>query len=202
MIMKKIFFLVFVLICSFVHAQEKTVVKETFESNKFRWDEFFEKEYSGSIQDRCYVLQNKKDGFLVHSVTELPINIDNNFKITFKFLIPKLDDKYYFGVIFNYEDENNYSSFLVSEKKFKILNRVNSVNSISRQGGIILKSGKNKEVIIEIEKKGKRLVFNVDNMEAMTITKKLDFNAFGFQVENANTIKVTEVLIEQLFREE
>jgi len=199
--MKQIIFLVCVFAYTFVHAQEKIVVKETFESNKFRWDEFFEKEYSGSIQDRCYVLQNKKDGF-VGSVTELPINIENNFKITFKFLVPKLDDKYYFGVIFNYEDENNYSSFLVSEKKFKILNRVNGVNSISRQGGIILKSGKNKEVVIEIEKKGKKLIFNVDNMEAVTITKMLNFNAFGFQVENANTIKVTEVLIEQLFRDE
>jgi len=175
--MKQIIFLVCVFAYTFVHAQEKIVVKETFESNKFRWDEFFEKEYSGSIQDRCYVLQNKKDGF-VGSVTELPINIENNFKITFKFLVPKLDDKYYFGVIFNYEDENNYSSFLVSEKKFKILNRVNGVNSISRQGGIILKSGKNKEVVIEIEKKGKKLIFNVDNMEAVTITKMLNFNAF------------------------
>ena len=185
-----------------VHAQEKIVVKETFESNKFRWDEFFEKEYSGSIQDRCYVLQNKKDGYYVQTVTELPINVENNFKVTFKFLIPKLDDKYYFGIIFNYEDENNYSNFLVSEKKFKILNRVNGVNSVCRQGGIILKSGKNKEVTIEIQKKGKKLFFSVDNMEAVDITKKLDFNAFGFQVENANTIKVTEVLIEQIFRDE
>jgi len=200
--MRNIFFFVCIFACTFVHAQEKIVVKETFENNKFRWDEFFEKDYSGSIQDGCYVLQNKKDGFLVQSVAELPINIDNNFKITFNFLIPKLDDKYYFGIIFNYEDENNYSSFLVSEKKFKILNRVNGVSSMSRQGGIILKSGKNKEVVIEIEKKGKKLIFNVDNMETVTITKMLGFNAFGFQVEDSNTIKVTEVVIEQMFRDE
>jgi len=200
--MKKIFFMICVLTSTFVNAQEQIVVKETFESNKFRWDEFFEKEYSGCILEGSYVLQNKKNGSFAQSVTELPINIDDNFKITFKFLIPKLDDNYYFGIIFNYEDENNYSNFLVSEKKFKILNKVNEVYSVSRQGGIILKSGKNKEVIIVIEKKGKRLIFDVDNMEVVTITKKLDFNAFGFQVENANTIKVTEVLIEQLLRDE
>ena len=200
--MRQIIFLICVLAASLVHAQEKVVVKETFESNKFRWDEFFEKEYLGSIQDRCYVLQNKKDGYYIQTVAELPVNVDNNFKITFKFLIPRLDDKYYFGIIFNYEDVNNYSNFLVSEKKFKILNRVNGVNSLSRQGGIILKSGKNKEVVIEVQKKGKKLFFSVDNMETVDITKKLDFNAFGFQVENANTIKVTEVLIEQMFRDE
>lgn len=38
-------------------------------------------------------------------------------------------------------------------------------------------------------------------MEAISITKKLAFNAFGFQVENANTIKVDEVVIEQLSEE-
>ncbi len=103
-----------------------------------------------------------------------------------------------FGIVFNYEDENNYSSFLVSEKKFTVWNTVNGTKSVSRQGSIVLKSGKNKEVIIEVEKKGNRLVFNVDNMEAVTITRNLDFNTFGFQVENANTIKVDEVIIEQL----
>ncbi|MDR1348805.1 MAG: hypothetical protein LBJ63_10375 [Prevotellaceae bacterium] len=199
--MKKILLAVFVLISAFVNAQDKRVVTETFDSNKFQWDEFYEKDCSGSIQDGYFVLQNKKNEHLVRSVTELPINVDNNFKITFKFLIPKVNDEYYFGIIFNYEDENNYNNFLVSEKKYKILNKINGISSISRQGGIILKSGKNKEVIIELEKKGENLSFHVDNMEAIRITKKLKFNTFGFQVEDANTIKVDEVVIEQQIKE-
>ena len=195
--MKSIIFTVCIFICAFANAQDKIIVKEDFENNKFQWEEFFEKEYSGNIQDGYYVLQNKKKDYLVRSVTELPINVDKNFKITFKLLVPQLNDEYYFGIIFNYEDENNYSSFLVSEKKFKIWNRVNGTNSLSRRNSIILKSGKNREVIIEMEKKGNKLTFRVDNMDAVSITKKLNFNAFGFQVENANTIKVDEVIIEQ-----
>jgi hypothetical protein len=199
--MKKLIFTVCVLICTLVRAQEKIVVKEDFDNNKFQWEEFFEKEYSGSIQDGYYILQNKKDDYLVRSVTELPINIDKNFKITFKLLIPKLNDEYYFGIIFNYEDENNYSNFLVSEKKFKMWNRTNGISSLSRQNSIILKSGKNKEVLIEMEKKGPKLIFRVDNMEVVSITKNLNFNTFGFLVENVNTIKVDEVIIEQLGEE-
>ena len=199
--MKYIFILTFVFTSLFSNAQEKITVKETFENNRFQWDEFYEKDYSGSIQDGFFVLQNKKDDILVRSIAELPIRIDQNFKITFKFLIPKISNDYAFGIIYNYEDENNYSSFLVSEKKYKIYNRVNGIWSISRQGSIILKAGKNKEVIIKIEKKGNKLIFNVDNMEAISITKKLAFNAFGFQVENANTIKVDEVVIEHLSEE-
>ena len=199
--MKKIIFLVCTLASTFAYAQEKIMVKETFDSNKFRWDEFYEKNHSGGIQDGYFVLQNKKDGTIVHSVAELPIDIDNNFKITFKFLVPKINDDYYFGIVFNYEDENNHNNFLVSEKKYKMCNMVNGTSSISRHGSLILKSGKDKEVIIEMEKKGNKLIFSVDNMEAVTITKKLNFNTFGFQVENEHTIKVDEIIIEQLAEE-
>ncbi|GHV34209.1 hypothetical protein FACS1894178_1280 [Bacteroidia bacterium] len=109
------------------------VVKETFDSNKFRWEEFFEKERSVSIQDGYLVLQNKEKESEVRTGAELPIILENdnwgnliiknNFKITFKLLVPKLNDEYWFGILYNYEDENNYSSFLVQEKKYKIYNK-------------------------------------------------------------------------------
>ena len=207
MIMKYIYTLVSVLLTfTFVNAQEQRVIKEDFDSNRLRWDEFYEKDYYGGIQDGFFVLQNKKDGFVSWSVTDFPIDIDNNFNITFKFLVPRLSDKYYFGIIFDYEDENNYRSFRVSEKRYKIVNTVNGISSLSRQGSIILTSGRNKEVIIDMEKKGNKLLFNVDNMEAVEITiprtRSLNSNSFGFLVEDANTIKVDEVIISQIVRDD
>ena len=199
--MKKLFFLVCTLFCVCVNAQEKIFVKETFDDNKFQWEEFYEKDYSISIEDGFYILKNNKDESFVRSVTELPIDVDKNFKITFKFLIPKINDSYYFGIIFNYEDENNHTNFVVSEKKYRIWNRANGIVSQSRQSSIILNSGRNKEVVIEMEKKGNKLIFRVDNMEAVTITKKLYFNTFGFQVEGKNTIKIDEVIMEQITEE-
>jgi hypothetical protein len=189
----------FLLVCLavIVNAKAQRVVTETFDNNKFQWEEFFEKTHSGSIADGYYILQNKEEGF-VRCVTELPIDVERNFKITFKFLVPKINDEYHFGIIFNYEDENNYSNFLVQEKKYKMWNKKDGTFSLSRQSGIILKSGKNKEVVIAMEKKGTKLIFTVDNMEAVSITKKLNFNTFGFQVENANTIKIDEVSFEQI----
>ena len=195
--MKKICFLICIFASTFANAQEKMIIKETFENNRFQWDEFYEKDYSGSIENGYYILKNESKGFLVRSTAELPITIDNNFKITFKFLIPKVSDDYYFGIIFNYEDENNYNSFLVSERKYQIWNKANDVLSLAKHGRIILKSGKNKEVSIVVEKKGTKLIFSVDNMEAVSITRNLKFNTFGFQVEDKNTIKVDEVIIEQ-----
>lgn len=203
--MRKIIFLACILTTVFANAQR--VVKETFESNKFRWEEFFEKECSVNIQDGYLILQNKNKELAVKTVAEFPITmaydnwgnliINNNFKITFKLLIPKLNDEYWFGILYNYEDENNYSSFLVQEKKCRIYNKRNGTLSLSKQNQIILKSGKNKEVIIEMQKKGDKLFFTVDNMEVETITKKLFSNSFGFYMDGSNTIKIDEVTIEQ-----
>ena len=195
--MRTITFFVFLFSLVFAHAQDKRVVIEKFENNDLRWDEFFEKEYTGSVQDGFFVLQSKKEGTVLHSVTELPLDTEQSFKITFTFMLPKIDDKFFFGIIFNYQDESNYSNFLVSEKRCKIGNIAGGKNSLSRQNPIVLKSGKNREVVIEMEKKGDKLFFSVDNMEAAIITKKIISNTFGFQVEDANILKVKEVTMEQ-----
>lgn len=198
--MKRLIFLICILIPACGHAQEKRTVKETFDNNLFRWDEFYEMEYSGNIEEGYYVLNGKKDGF-VHSVTELPIFNDRNFKITYKFLIPKLTDKYFFGLIFNYEDDSNYDSFCLTEKRFKFAYMKEGVMRDSRKGDLILNAGKNKEVEVIMEHKGSRLIFTVDNMEVITITRAVKYNTFGFFVQNSNTLKVDEISIEQIDRE-
>lgn len=195
---KNVLFIIFLGFIFGVNAQEKIVIKENFENNRFQWDEFYEKERKGCIQNGYYVLENKLNDSPALSITELPIDIRNNFKVAFKFLVPKLNDTFYFGIIFDYEDEDNYSNFLVSERNFKIYNKRNGKISPSRKRFLILKAGKNKEVLIEMEKKGPRLIFSVDNMEAFTFTRDLHFNTFGFLVEGNNSIKISEVLIEQV----
>ena len=130
-------------------------------------------------------------------MVEFPVDVDRSFKITWNFLPERVSSHNWFGVVYNYDDENNFNCFLIQEKKFMIINRVNGVSSISRQGGIILKSGKNKEVIVEMEKKGNKLIFTVDNMEVISITKALKCNTFGCCIYGDGTLKVDEVLLEQ-----
>ena len=197
--MKKICFLICIFASTLVNAQEKIVVKETFENNKFQWSEFYEKDQSGGIEAEYFVLKNKTKKNPALSKAELPITIGENFKITFKFLVPKISGDYYFGIIFNYKSNKNYDKFLVTERKFQILN---DDDDIVDRGMLILKSGKNKEVSIEIEKKGTKLIFRVDDIEAATITGEINSNSFGFMVEGKNTIRVNEVIIEQRAAEE
>lgn len=187
--------LIAVLLITNIFAQNKMSIRETFESNKWQWDEFYEKSRSAGIEDGFLVIKNSEG--TARSVVEFPVDVDRNFKITLKFVPERVNTHNWFGVVYNYDDENNFNSFLIQEKKFMIINRVNGVSSVSRQGGIILKSGKNKEVIVEMEKKGNKLIFTVDNMEVISITKALKYNTFGCCVHGEGTLKVDEVLLEQ-----
>lgn len=196
--MKKIAIIViFLFSFYFANAQDKRIIRENFENNLFQWDEYYDKDYSSGIRDGYLFLENKEDGYIIWTSVEFPIDADKNFKVTFNLVPKEINDKTWFGIIFNYEDENNYSSFIVQEKGFRLLNRVNGITSISKRSSIILKKAKNKDVKIELIKKGKKLNFIVDNMEVLTISKEVKFNTFGCIVEGKNSLKVTEVTIEQ-----
>ncbi|MBQ3833403.1 MAG: hypothetical protein II815_09540 [Bacteroidales bacterium] len=193
--MKKIFVAMMLVIASSILFGQVTI-KETFETNKYQWDEYFEKNCSSSIENGYLLLSNRDKDTFITAVGDLPINNDRNFKAKFD-ITSKVSDDFWFGIVYNYEDESNYSCFLVKEKRYKIINRTNGVSSTSRQGGIILKAGKERNIEFLIEKKGTRLIFNVDNMEVVSISKVLYYTTFGFYVDGNNSIKVTGVQIDQ-----
>lgn len=182
----------------FAEAQGKRIIKDNFESNKFQWEEFYEKSYSSSIQDGFLELKSDEEDQSVWSVAELPIDTDKNFEITYNFKVNSISDDCWFGIVFNYEDANNFNCLIVQEKKFRLINRVNGVSSISRRNDIILKKGHFKDVKIQMKKKGRKLSFLVDNMDIITITKNVTNNIFGCIVIGDTTIKLTEVIIEQM----
>lgn len=182
-------------------AQDKMIIREDFEGNRLGWDEDYQKEYTVSVLDGYLELKCNKEDQRAYTVTELPINSEANFKVTSKYTAPKISDNCFFGIIFNFEDENNYSYFVVAEKRFIVFNRINGIDNISRRNSIVLTKGRDKDVVIEMERKGNKLVFNVDEMEAISITKRSVNSTFGYIVLGNNTIKVNEAIIEQMVEE-
>lgn len=196
--MKKIILLIIgVLSIHYAEAQGKRIIKDSFENNRFQWEEFYEKTCSSSIQDGYLELKNDEENASVWSVVELPIDVERNFDLFFNFQADIVND-YWFGIVFNYEDANNFSCFIVQEKRFHLINRVNGVSSISRRNDIILKKGRNKDVKISMKKKGRKLFFEVDEMEVIIVTKNIINNVFGCIIVGENSIKLTEVMVEQI----
>lgn len=193
--------LLFTLLCllsfCFAEAQEKRIIKDNFESNRFQWDEFYEKKTSASIQDGFLELKCDEDDLDALSIAELPIDIEKNFDLAFNFHV-NVNDDYWFGIVFNYEDRNNFSYLLIQEKRFILFNKINGMTNAIRRLPIILKDGRDKDVKIAMNKKGKKLTFLVDDMEVVTVTKKVTNNVFGCIILGDNTIKLTEVIMEQI----
>lgn len=161
------------------------VVRENFEKNLFQWEDFFEKSCKGyiDVMENVYVLQNKND-FSALSVTRLPVDIDRNFKIKMRFQVSSVDKEKYFGIVYNYKDLSSqgesiggretiasFRTFRVAAGKFQIGNgyqyMLTSGRKLSKwsncfnevKGTLILRPGRDKEVELEIEKRGNQLIF-------------------------------------------
>lgn len=181
----------------FAKAQGKRVIKDNFETNRFQWEEFYEKKTSASVQNGFLELDCDEDDLFALSVAEFPIDVDRNFDVSFS-INADVDDDYWFGIVFNYEDANNFNYLIVQEKSFRLYNRVNGISSLSRRIAIILKEGRSKDVKIAMNKKGKKLIFYLDDMEVISVTKSMTSNVFGCIIVGDNTIKVKEVVMEQM----
>lgn len=204
------------------YSDNKNIVRDNFEKNLFHWEDFYEKFSKGYIDmaENAYILQSKSIYAL--SVTRLPVDITRNFKIKMRFLVPTVNKKNYFGIVYNYKDMEGkedsqkkvanvtsfYRTFLVAEGKFQLCNGTQFVQYSSRNpskyafcvrnidGSLILRAGKNKEVELEMEKKGNQLIFSIDNMEVTKVKEDLVSNYFGFTTNRI--ISVKEVSIEQV----
>lgn len=183
-------------------------------------------------EDGVYVLQNKKKyPPFAKSVTDLPLIPQENFKYKVTFIVPKLNKSCYFGIVWGDKDyteevrknanrkeaekiesSRGFGAFMVSEGKYKVCGGSELIVTYMKaplaflrvvdEGRVVLRSGQNKEVVLEMEKKGNKLIFSVDNMEVVTLQEDVMSRSFGFIVEGKNTIKVKEAQIEQLREED
>lgn len=224
---------VFLCVVSGLRAQydNKNIVRDNFEQNRFQWEEFYSKESTGyiDVEEGVYVLQNKKKyPPFAKSVTNLPLDPQENFKYKVTLIIPKLTKSYYFGIVWGHKDYTElarkqfngdaviqsygFGAFMVSEGMYKICGGFETERTDYKlplvglakveDGRVVLRSGQNREVVLEMEKKGNKLIFSVDNMEVATLQEDVPSRSFGFIVEGKNIIKVKEVAIEQLREED
>lgn len=205
----------------FVNAQTKKI-KETFNADDkvhFDWEEYVDKKGGVEIKDDCLILTNKEKGTAKMTFVNLPINIENSFKITTSMIIPNLNDKECFGITIDNSEDFEKLCFFIKENKLKvsiIQNDVQtddefdeaeesvykySIKSSDNPKKIKLSGGKNVPVNIVIEKKGKKFIVSINNMTVYE--KYFKSNNFmtsptlGFIVKGNNVLKIDEIVVEQ-----
>lgn len=194
--MERILFIVALFFaCTFANAQQITRTDDFKEGeSKFGFDATADKKHSVSFDDEYLILTSQKGIYKVG--TRFPVRTKDYYKLTYKVLCPKFDANHYFGLVFNFDEENNTGDILyISENKFWIVGA--DGKQIGKAEKIFLKKGKNVEITVEIEKKGKKLIIAINGMDVINEDLQIRNSYMGFCVNENNTLKVDKVQITQ-----
>lgn len=185
------------LLCATIVANAEKVTRTddfTDGESKFGFGAIADKKHSVSLDGEYLVITSKKDWY--KAGTRFPVMARNNFKISYKLLFPKLDDDHVFGLVFNYdEDENKGDILYITENKFYIYDAEGT--KLGKAEKIKLKKGKNVEVNVDIEKKGKKLLISINGVDFVNEDLEIKTSYMGFCVNEKNTLKVDQIKIVQ-----
>lgn len=199
--MKKVIFVqLFALICNVCLAQELITVQENFDQNKFNWDELFSENGSIVLVNEMLMIENKSDTQPINAICNLPIAFDEDFTASVVFNKPKINDKNFLGIVFNYEDEDNYWLFLVKEKEAWIGRFHEGKFRRVRTNPIILKKGDKNDVLLQLERSGRNITFSVDNMEVKKHQANVINNTFGIILFGKGKLNVSSVEVKHYDR--
>lgn len=194
--MKKIVFLMALLCATIVANAEKVTRTDDFTDgeSKFGFEATADKKHSVTLDGEYLVITSKKDWY--KAGTRFPVMARNNFKISYKLLFPKLDEDHVFGLVFNYdEDENTGDILYITENKFYIFDADGT--KLGKAEKIKLKKGKNVEVNVDIEKKGKKTLISINGVDFVNEDLIIKTSYMGFCVNEKNTLKVDQIQIVQ-----
>ena len=194
--MKKIIFAIALLCaCLFANAEKVTRTDDFAEGeSKFGFEATADKKHSVTLDGEYLVITSKKDWYKVGS--RFPVIARENFKISYKLLFPKLDADHVFGLVFNYdEDENKGDILYITENKFYIYDADGT--KLGKAEKLKLKKGKNVEVTVDIEKKGKKLLISINGIDFQNEDLQIKTSYMGFCINEKNTLKVDKITITQ-----
>ena len=178
------------------------VMEDDFESNQYGWTESVGKRGMAIVKDGVIHLESK--GKLITSTCYGPFDISKPFVMNVEALAKKIDDDRIFGIILDYEDDQNLMIFYVCEgeanlevwKEDKLVGR--------KQEALKLKKGKKIGVEFEIEYNLNEVLFKVNGVKAMVYRRKIakdefllgtsgiGFCARGGQIIDFDNLKITQ----------
>lgn len=178
--MKKILSIVSLLALSvyFAGSLSAQVMVDDFESNDNGWTERVNKKKGTALVSNGVLHMETKEGTSITSTCYAPIDVEKPFVLTVEALAKKIDDDRHFGILFDYEDDDNYILFYLCEEEARL--------EVSREGRIIgrrferlkLASGKKVGIEFEVEYNLTELIFKVNSIKTMTYRRRVSKGDF------------------------
>lgn len=142
------------------------------------WSQFDEKNSKCMLTGKGLELESRKDKSSAITTCELPFNIKDDFRVDLTFKTNGLDDSRLCGIVFDFENDSNYSMLLFGKKNFQLLRCSKGDISVIHKG---LFKSKNKVLDVTVEQAGNKLSFALDGMNLMTRRNvTLQYPVFGF----------------------
>lgn len=199
------FFAMSVTVCAQYEDDASNIIRQnyTFGDGKLDWNEYSERHKSVVIDGDKLVISCKKEKEDVLAVARLSFQPRKNFKLDYAMTVPKLDEENMFGVLFNYQDDDNYNGILFNRKKFYFVTRENGVTYKEKSGDIKFKGKKDVDVNVSLIRVGNKLHIEVNNMAVYErIGVKMRHPFCGFYTSGKSSLQANSIGFEQMTRDD
>lgn len=202
--MKKILSIVAAVLFSFSYSGDlyAQVMSDTFDSNENGWSEIVNKKKGTALVIDGVLHMESKDS--VTSYCYAPFDYEKPFVLKVEALAKKIDDDRFFGILLDYEDDNNYILFYLCEGEARL--RVRKEGQIVGEKGerFNLDSGKKVGISFEVEYNLTELIFRVNGVRATSYRRRVGKGEFllgtsgiGFYACNGQVIDWDNLTVEQ-----
>jgi hypothetical protein len=152
------------------------VMEDDFETNQFGWTESSNKRGIAVIKDGVLHLESKSKP--ITSTCYAPIDVDKPFVLQVEALAEKIDDNKIFGILLDYEDDQNFILFYICEGEANLeVWRENKLIG-RKQEDLKLKKGKKIGVEFEVEYNLNEILFKVNDVRAMAYRRRVSKDEF------------------------
>ncbi len=195
--MRNIFLVLFIVVAFINLNAQRVIFSDNFDTNNMGWNEIISKEGEAIIKDGVLSIISKDElkGFQATCLTNL--NVKNNFTLTCDVLIKNIDNESNFGLIIDYLDDYNYKVFGIYEGNAFYRNVKDGKIVGYRSNTIKLKSKRNTNASICVEKKGNSMILSVNEIEALEVRPDLQYNGIGFFVSGKQKVSFDNLEIKQ-----
>ena len=174
--MKLKYIFISLLLCMISPNLYAQVMEDDFESNQFGWTESVGKRGVAVIRDGVLHMESK--GKPLTSTCYGSFDINKPFILQAEALAKKIDDDKIFGILLDYEDDQNYILFYICEDEAN-LEIVKEDKLIGRkQEALKLKKGKRVGIEFEVEYNLNELVYKVNGVRAMSYRRRVAKDEF------------------------
>ncbi len=178
------------------------IMEDDFETNQFNWNETVGKRGQAVIKDGVLHMETSNERLLC--TTYGPFDINKPFILSCDAFVKRVDNNKIFGIILDYEDEDNFMCFYVCEGESRLEIIKNDKLVGKKYATINLESGKKKGITFEIEYNLNEIIFKVNSMKALSYRRRVtnsDFilgtSGIGFFVKNGAFVDFDNLKITQ-----